>query len=206
MPKHLPFVVTHFNPRSPHGERRDAETSPLCRHSFQPTLPARGATYSDPYFDYQDHISTHAPRTGSDRMENTHSPASMISTHAPRTGSDEGDVAEIADFVISTHAPRTGSDGSGRLQAKSAFVFQPTLPARGATKRLYNCCIQRWTFQPTLPARGATEYLFRLCDALQFQPTLPARGATTERKRKRKAAKNFNPRSPHGERRRTCQS
>ena len=34
-------------------------------------------------------------------------------------------------------------------------VFQPTLPARGATK-LYPCKFAHWLFQPTLPARGAT--------------------------------------------------
>ena len=34
---------------------------------------------------------------------------------------------------ISTHAPRTGSDLFGFSDALRAFLFQPTLPARGAT-------------------------------------------------------------------------
>ena len=34
----------HFNPRSPHGERRKAENGHEKRRKFQSTLPARGAT------------------------------------------------------------------------------------------------------------------------------------------------------------------
>ena len=33
-----------------------------------------------------------------------------ISTHAPRTGSDKYNERHAIDFTISTHAPRTGSD------------------------------------------------------------------------------------------------
>ena len=56
----------HFNPRSPHGERRrhGRKRKGLC--AFQSTLPARGATA---YCDQQRKtlaISIHAPRTGSD--------------------------------------------------------------------------------------------------------------------------------------------
>ena len=35
----------HFNPRSPHGERRSAGHLPARLQRFQSTLPARGATY-----------------------------------------------------------------------------------------------------------------------------------------------------------------
>ena len=57
-------------------------------------------------------------------------------------------------------------------------------------------------FQSTLPARGATEWLdvgFNV--SRPFQSTLPARGATRNQMRANRAI-NFNPRSPHGERRR----
>ena len=36
---------------------------------FQPTLPARGATEAAEAFVTAYHISTHAPRTGSDEQE-----------------------------------------------------------------------------------------------------------------------------------------
>ena len=77
-------------------------------------------------------------------------------------------------------------------------------------------------FQPTLPARGATCLMLLLRRFVQFQPTLPARGATIRGHHRRKAGDisthaprtgsdgcnfnrresrcDFNPRSPHGER------
>ena len=56
-------------------------------------------------------------------------------------------------------------------------------------------------FQPTLPARGATDAAScRRTFVYIFQPTLPARGATGRRRQKVVGRADFNPRSPHGER------
>ena len=38
--------IRHFNPRSPHGERHNASITAATLVVFQPTLPARGATAS----------------------------------------------------------------------------------------------------------------------------------------------------------------
>ena len=78
----------NFNPRSPHGERRDSVSRRRTLRVFQSTLPARGAT--KPYFVYQNHvvISIHAPRTGSDAIAERETSVATISIHAPRTGSD----------------------------------------------------------------------------------------------------------------------
>ena len=101
-------------------------------------------------------------------------------------------------------------------------TFQSTLPARGATKsRKEHGMAQE--FQSTLPARGATRWFGRSPKqnsisihaprtgsdenkrkrrtAGKFQSTLPARGATPSTAQWRQASRNFNPRSPHGERR-----
>ena len=127
--------------------------------------------------------------------------ARLISTHAPRTGSDHscrhrrrrqsdfnprsphGERQAVGRYHrrkrrISTHAPRTGSDPT--TEPKKAFdpVFQPTLPARGATGSSVVHCAFR-VFQPTLPARGATLSGWHCHDR----------------------RRHFNPRSPHGERR-----
>ena len=108
----------HFNPRSPHGERREALEGMNKTAQFQPTLPARGAT---------------RPRKGSYRP-------CGISTHAPRTGSDRAaKEALVRAATISTHAPRTGSDTKTGTFPALALVFQPTLPARGATVRRSPC-------------------------------------------------------------------
>ncbi len=97
----------HFNPRSPHGERR-AE-SDACK----PCNP----------------ISIHAPRTGSDdyfarwkRSQN------CISIHAPRTGSDRACL--LVPSSVEDFNPR--SPHGERQQAKrDAFVaddFNPRSP------------------------------------------------------------------------------
>ena len=57
----------NFNPRSPHGERHAASCRRTFVYIFQPTLPARGATRAASQSRQPPAISTHAPRTGSDR-------------------------------------------------------------------------------------------------------------------------------------------
>ena len=71
---HQPRQV-YFNPRSPHGERPRRNTPPPALLPFQPTLPARGATGGSPMKTYTIDISTHAPRTGSDRRPQPKPPA-----------------------------------------------------------------------------------------------------------------------------------
>ena len=100
----------YFNPRSPHGERPSLTFPVQTSWTFQPTLPARGAT------------STFCPDVCQ----------LSISTHAPRTGSDSAFGVCSVSVCISTHAPRTGSDNLPRVE-RGLLQFQPTLPARGAT-------------------------------------------------------------------------
>ena len=78
--------------------------------------------------------------------------------------------------------------------------FQSTLPARGATS-LWKSWLRSTRFQSTLPARGATEEKQEILLNNLFQSTLPARGATGRAQEEGGNAGYFNPRSPHGERR-----
>ena len=191
----------YFNPRSPHGERHAERTlrRPILRH-FNPRSPhgerpgVRGRCAG------RNGISTHAPRTGSDRSVPVCGRRRSISTHAPRTGSDRSleqrcpyrfnfnprsphgerrffhaDV--LPPLTISTHAPRTGSDAIVTPAAAAQYQFQPTLPARGATI-VTPAAAAQYQFQPTLPARGATLLALIISTDWKFQPTLPARGAT----------------------------
>ena len=130
---------------------------------------------------------------------------------------------EVTLTKISIHAPRTGSDGLLSSSLLHRQRFQSTLPARGATPSIAYTGMDQKTFQSTLPARGATRGLIA-CAFMPtaFQSTLPARGATAiaksnsgtvvisihaprtgsddKRPPASRAASNFNPRSPHGER------
>ena len=127
-------VLIYFNPRSPHGERPPfrrlvrplrGDFNPRSPHGERPPASGRGRRCSG--------ISTHAPRTGSDVVVKVPICRAAISTHAPRTGSDHafGTAIQLGD--ISTHAPRTGSDSAASVSTFASNVFQPTLPARGAT-------------------------------------------------------------------------
>ena len=130
--------------------------SSSCGTSFQPTLPARGATR--PWWEeatVSKMISTHAPRTGSDLAIVHLLLFLQISTHAPRTGSDG-----FLDFFnvvgdISTHAPRTGSDSVSVRQAIAFRNFNPRSP-HGERPLSAIISVGARAFQPTLPARGAT--------------------------------------------------
>ena len=145
-------------------------------------------------------ISTHAPRTGSDYQFANIVDADNISTHAPRTGSDVFIGSRPLYKPISTHAPRTGSDGFN----PSFFIggaFQPTLPARGATDTAADHQRCKAAFQPTLPARGATAGTDGVYDITKdFNPRSPHGERRTRRPRALRTGQHFNPRSPHGER------
>ena len=168
---------------------------------FQPTLPARGAT----------------------RLIVSSRLARRISTHAPRTGSDEGCSSSAG---TSRHFNPRSPHGERRHAARlydGAVRFQPTLPARGATRLIVSSRLARRIsthaprtgsdegcsssagtsrhFNPRSP-HGERRHAARLYDgAVRFQPTLPARGATIYLQRRSNRLRYFNPRSPHGERR-----
>ena len=90
---------TDFNPRSPHGERRQAR-----RHPRRPAL-----------------ISIHAPRTGSDGISGA-CPFSCIciSIHAPRTGSDlRGEQSALGSPEFQSTLPARGATLGRRRKSKS---------------------------------------------------------------------------------------
>ena len=128
----------------------------------------------------------------------------MISTHAPRTGSD---VIVTPNAFRTLHFNPRSPHGERHVSLQpsgSPHLFQPTLPARGATayrespgfRHLISTHAPRTgsdhqgaerrcsmvEFQPTLPARGATRDERKRQEQPTFQPTLPARGATNGEK------------------------
>ena len=170
----------HFNPRSPHGERRNTDKKerlitaisthaprtgsdpPLLKSlirvwSFQPTLPARGATRRTRTFVLpMIHFNPRSPhgerlfnarRRSPDwayfnpRSPHGERPSPAISPSAsspfqptlPARGATIVAAVGFLHKVISTHAPRTGSDAPPMTSVSPPSVFQPTLPARGAT-------------------------------------------------------------------------
>ena len=174
-------VVSHFNPRSPHGERQQCAGLLQPFFAFQSTLPARGATQQPFMAEIVPLISIHAPRTGSDPLARACAGLVTISIHAPRTGSDSiGQLSTRVNSAISIHAPRTGSDVLLLIANARTGTFQSTLPARGATTSSPASCCRRCHFNPRSP-HGERQLPNQAGLAPgKFQSTLPARGATVE--------------------------
>ena len=147
-------VGSHFNPRSPYGERHAVIATFFNSVAFQSTLPLRGATAGYPFRLLQKAISIHAPLTGSDRCRSFNGEPCYISIHAPLTGSD-----------------RTGFTG-----CKRTSYFNPRSPYG---ERLFfsslDSSVQR--FQSTLPLRGATFRGFLCLDCHPISIHAPLTGS-----------------------------
>ena len=191
-----------FNPRSPHGERHTARPKngglkDISTHAprtgsdkqvwlanrmafeFQPTLPARGATPSATRAFGTSRFQPTLPARGATAADDQRVAAVGISTHAPRTGSDlaqrlHGRVAGD----ISTHAPRTGSDADMPTKTIENSLISTHAPRTGSDAVFPDA--------RTLGRRIST-HAPRTGSDTMFGATMPS-------------PRDFNPRSPHGER------
>ena len=126
----------YFNPRSPHGERHSAIGSVSIHAQFQPTLPARGATVHALAQRHRLNISTHAPRTGSDDI------SSILISHRvnfnPRSPHGERPSKSSRAMRPENFNPRSphGERRFALSKNSTSCAFQPTLPARGATRKV----------------------------------------------------------------------
>ena len=148
------------------------------RKPFQSTLPARGATTCSC-------LRARIP---------------AISIHAPRTGSDAAKEALVRAATISIHAPRTGSDAICKPHVICLLTFQSTLPARGATLERKNVK-QSCEISIHAPRTGSDWILHDVRTRFPISIHAPRTGSDPKRKHPRSLSlRNFNPRSPHGER------
>ena len=174
--------TTNFNPRSPWGER------PFGRISAVHKLG----------------ISIHAPRGGSDFLCYNMAIKVKISIHAPRGGSDFESITIILGIHISIHAPRGGSDLGAAAPLTDQADFNPRSPWGERP-----CRLGLWT-EPVLISihapRGGSDSISTtlFLPILAFQSTLPVGGATRKPIPGRRLDKDFNPRSPWGERQQRC--
>ena len=152
---------------------------------------------------------------------------SYISIHAPRGGSDPGLAGFGLPGAISIHAPRGGSDRTRRTKGHGNRYFNPRSPwgERLKTtdiirKRAQNfnprspwgerLCLRpifarkEKTFQSTLPVGGATDSVVYQIAVTGISIHAPRGGSDQLRMRKNNENRNFNPRSPWGERQTVC--
>ena len=145
-------------------------------------------------------ISIHAPLTGSDGrpVGKVIAPYVFQST-LPSQGSDTGKRSVKYLFQISIHAPLTGSDEYAR-PFWTQFTFQSTLPSQGATVSPAIAMIVA-AFQSTLPSQGATAWDHWRCAARHISIHAPLTGSDCPFVALQAHKDDFNPRSPHRERR-----
>ena len=118
-----------FNPRSPHGERRQPFQKPPMHQR----------------------ISIHAPRTGSDALDTKQLlTLGQFQSTLPARGATFVLYSLLPCCFISIHAPRTGSDLIN-LRNSPISRFQSTLPARGATLCAALSCVLAADFNPRSP-------------------------------------------------------
>ncbi len=123
-----------------------------------------------------------------------------ISIHAPRVGSDLWRQRHPSPSLISIHAPRVGSDTPSSPRSGYLLEFQSTLPVWGATVRVARV-LREALISIHAPRVGSDCQLKSYMPTNGvFQSTLPVWGATSNRSDTRRCRRDFNPRSPCGER------
>ena len=191
----------HFNPRSPDGERPIRGTVCLSTAGFQSTLPGWGAT---PIYD-ENHraelFQSTLPGWGA-----TGCPAciGVCLYFNPRSPDGERLSKSFAPpnvSRISIHAPRMGSDPLHiDIIAFDARLFQSTLPGWGATlllspnKACHVISIHAPRMGSDCRSRSARCIASRISIHAPRMGSDPPGGTSCPRNR------NFNPRSPDGER------
>ena len=151
-------MPSDFNPRSPCGERHDLADEVSCQSKFQPTLPVRGATYSEMAVGNIFPISTHAPRAGSDIIIPCLFPTRFYFN--PRSPCGERLCSTIRPWAYSHFNPRSpcGERPLNIFTLSVSQYFNPRSPCGERRGRPVRPFI-REKFQPTLPVRGATRHL-----------------------------------------------
>ena len=148
--------ASDFNPRSPRRERLSERPYPKPQRAFQSTLPSQGATA------YQNHLAV----------------PTVISIHAPLAGSDI--ILLCCSCLVTDFNPR--SPRRERLASTVymvvKYLFQSTLPSRGATVPVILILPGR-IISIHAPLAGSDSGMELIgTETTGFQSTLPSRGAT----------------------------
>ncbi len=196
-----PHHHRNFNPRSPCGERRCAQSEqgrelqisihaprvgsdypgpghPAGRREFQSTLPVWGATVHQPTQPPEPvHFNPRSP-CGERRPGSMSGWSSRrISIHAPRVGSDPGRLAQVERVTrFQSTLPVWGATVP-EMSIVEAEKFQSTLPVWGATWRSGAGAAPGY-FNPRSPCGERLQAIMSACVGTEFQSTLPVWGAT----------------------------
>ena len=110
-------------------------------------------------------------------------------------------VLRVREFDISIHAPLAGSDGTSPFSMVILLFISIHAPLAGSDQLLSEIARMGDEFQSTLPLRGATRPRDARPDQGRISIHAPLAGSDTSGAAGARRARNFNPRSPCGERR-----
>ena len=199
-PTHSGIIFVDFNPRSPCGERHLAPKVKITVAIFQSTLPMRGATEvttdNAQYLVFQSTL----PMRGATMFKKYAKPLTDISIHAPHAGSDLFVCILLSPPRHFNPRSPCGERLFGTFPKVPDFIFQSTLPMRGATARTLQS-LSRCLISIHAPHAGSDSLpMAAYSKGLHFNPRSPCgeRHCTYISLRQ---PRNFNPRSPCGERR-----
>ena len=134
---------------------------------------------------------------------NQRTPTGAISIHAPRTGSDLSDWLLLQSNIISIHAPRTGSDAARNLRASPGPDFNPRSPhGERRTSRKAENGHEKISIHAPRTGSDGPKVKSQTFGIISIHA--PRTGSDWCSSKLCTAEKNFNPRSPHGERRHTA--
>ena len=167
----------YFNSRSPCGERSAGNNAHYWNKGFQLTLPMRGAIKAGDVIEVAGFISTHAPHAGSD----------------PRPRSQPG-----RRRYFNSRSP-CGERYDLSAERDTSFIFQLTLPMRGAIghRAIHRRRVAISTHAPHAGSDRITEDT--CCTSVDFNSRSPC-GERLQRPAMRGNMHYFNSRSPCGER------
>ena len=169
-----------------------------CR--FQSTLPARGATGLRTTWTMRCRFQSTLPARGATPMRVRDRRMVCISIHAPRTGSDSHSLCTIrARRHFNPRSPHGERHDGRRRTSAAAKDFNPRSPHGERHGDSFQRS-QPYKFQSTLPARGATNLFFEAIRIIKISIHAPRTGSDGLGVTGFSLARNFNPRSPHGER------
>ena len=185
---------------APRGGSDVEELAGGIRQVFQSTLPVGGATPPcSPAISPGIVFQSTLPVGGATAKCCLQCLLRRISIHAPRGGSDVDSNLRSIDRIISIHAPRGGSDQLSSSNWPRTTYFNPRSPwgERPLTSKVRSSAL---AFQSTLPVGGATSYHHQTGREQHISIHAPRGGSDFPGSTDSPGAKNFNPRSPWGER------
>ena len=171
------LILSHFNPRSPWGERPHQGRLSPPQLPFQSTLPVGGAT----------------------KRRVLQIRADVFQSTLPVGGATILQGALFHFVIISIHAPRGGSDLIAGCAVSFCLYFNPRSPWGERPSRLI-ISDALLSFQSTLPVGGATDSIRIPSVSMTISIHAPRGGSDRRSYRFPSMPRDFNPRSPWGER------